>query len=375
MKRKIVLLNSCKGLYGGVESYLLNVFRDLDKNLFEIVFLTCGISTYGMYQNEIVENGGILETITPYPSNFKKQMEVYKKLKKYFDDKKPDVVHVNSSALSFQILSSKAASDAGVNNIILHSHNFIPQISGFRLLYRNALKKVLTKYGTRFLSCSTGASEWMFENSILDKVEVIPNGIRTTDFLYSEVKRGMFRKKIGLQADALVLGNIGRFQKQKNHKFMIDILHELRKKNDKAYLLLVGEGELKEEIKKYVSSKELENYVQFLGERKDIGDFLASIDIFIFPSLFEGFGIAALEAQASGAKTLVSNTIPIDVNVTNEVSYLPLNNVDCWVEEILEKQLKHKREEYCNIVENSKYDAHYVGLRMQSIYLEKHNYE
>lgn len=370
MKRKVVLLNSCKGLYGGVESFLLNVFRHLDKDKFDVSFLTCGISTYDMYRKEIEEKGGRVECVNIYPGDLQSEYKVYKELYTYFLNNKPDVVHINSSALSFQILASAAAKKAGMSSIILHSHNFVPNIKPWKAKCRKILKPILTRNGTRFLACSSGAAKWMFEDRILDKVEVIPNGIRSKDFEFSYERRSEFRKKNGIKNTDLVLGNIGRFQKQKNHEFMIDILKILVENKSDVLLLLVGEGELKEKIVQYAINNGVINHVRFLGERKDIGDFLSAIDVFVFPSLFEGFGIAALEAQASGVYTVVADTIPLDVNVTGEVVYLPIHDAQVWADEIMSIDLEKDRFLYNSIIENSIYDDEITGERMQNIYLE-----
>lgn len=369
MKKKVVLLNSCKGLYGGVESFLLNIFKRLDKELFEITFLTCGKSTYDMFRDEIESEGGRVDCINIYPSNFLSEIKVYKKLRNYFKIYKPDVVHINSSGLSFQVLASSAAQKEGINNIILHSHNFVPNISKLKRYSRSIMMPLLSKKGNFFLSCSKGASEWMFESKIQNKVEVIPNGINTEDFKFSIEKRHSFLDEINISESNLILGNIGRFQTQKNHKFMIDILRHLLNKNENVYLLLVGEGELKEEIVEYAKEMYTFEHIIFLGERKDIGAFLSAIDVFIFPSLFEGFGIAALEAQASGAYTIVSDTIPKEVNVTGNVQYLSIDNPLLWANTIENLTINHDRLIDNYKVSQSIYDADKTAERMSEIYL------
>lgn len=368
MKKKIVLLNCCKGLYGGVESFLLNIFRRVDKDKFEVTFLTCGISTYDMFIDEIKNNGGNIDCIDGFPDSLYNSLLLYDKLKRYFKENQPDVVHINSSGLMFQAIASRAAKKAKVSQIILHSHNFVPNISNTKKAIRTIISKFLTNNGTCFLSCSRGASEWMFENKMLDNVEVIPNGINTDQFRYSPERKAEFLKKINISGDNLLLGNIGRFQEQKNHRFMIEVLEKVLVHKKNTLLLLVGEGELKEEIVNISKEKGIDNHIVYLGERKDIGDFLSAIDVFIFPSLFEGFGIAALEAQAAGVRTIVSNTIPSEVNVTGEVTYLPIDNVEIWADKILSLDLDHDRLSDNEKVKNSIYDADNTAKRMSEIY-------
>ena len=371
MKKRIVLLNSCKGLYGGIESFLLNVFRGLDKNIFEVVFLTCGVSTYEMYRHEIESLGGKIFCIDTYPNNIKTELIVYQELKKFFSEYNPDVVHINSSALSFQILSSLAAKNAGVKNTILHSHNFVPNVNYIKKQCRNILKPILTKTGTQFLACSKGAAEWMFETKIKDEVKVVPNGINTEEFRYHDNKRRTFRKKIGISEETKVLGNIGRFQSQKNHYFLIDLFYEYQKKIKNSVLLLIGEGELKADIIKYAQQKGVSRKIQFLGERNDVGEFFSAIDVFVLPSLFEGFPISAIEAQASGVPCLLSDTITKDINITKEVNFISISSTDKWVVELLNIKSNKNRGINADYILSHGYDKSESGKIMSRIYLEK----
>lgn len=369
-KKKIILLNSCKGLYGGVEAFLLNVFRYLDKDLFEVHFLTCGKTTYGMYEHEIIENGGVVEEIAIYPDSFLKQMKVYHELSKYFRKEKPEVVHINSSALSFQLLASLAAEKEGVQSRILHSHNYVPTPSNIKSCLKSFFKPILSRTGTRFLACSKGAALWMFTPWVVqNKAEIIPNGIDTKKFLFDKKKRDLFRQELGI-GEQFVIGNIGRFQKQKNHPFIISVFEELLKYNPLAILLLVGEGELKKEIQELVKAKGMEESVFFLGERNDMDYFLSAIDVFIFPSLFEGFGIAALEAQASGAGVFLSDTIPTEVNVTGKAKYLSINDAKLWAKELAQYTSLPNRRGENHLIFDKGYDLSDSGRKMQQIYLE-----
>ena len=372
MKKRIVLLNSCKGLYGGIESFLLNVFRCLDRDIFDVTFLTCGISTYDLYKDEIKNKGGKIDCVNTYPNNLNNQYVAYNKLKEYFYINKPNIVHINSSALSFQILASTAASKAKVPQIILHSHNFVPNIQYLKKSCRNIFKPILTDNGTSFLACSKDASEWMFEKKIKDKVIIIPNGINISEFRFNRQKRDLYRKEFSISDDTTIIGHVGRFQKQKNHKFIIDIFVKYLAKNPKAVLMLAGEGELKSVVMEYAYNKGILHKVVFLGERNDMGSFFAAMDIFVFPSLFEGFGIAALEAQAAGIPTFVSNTVTNEVNVTGNVHFLPINDSEIWSNEILKARPNHSRERFADLIIDAGYDKVQSGKRMQNIYLGRY---
>ena len=358
-------------MYGGIESFLLNAFYCIDKAKYEVTFLTCGRTTYNMFRKEIISLGGKVEEIPILATNYKKKYSLYKTLIKYFKRNGPDIVHINSGTLSLQLLAARAAKKSNVNSVILHSHNFLPNKTGVKQVMKEPIKKYLSHYGDALLACSTGAAKWMFPKKLViqGKVTVIPNGVDTKRFLYSEEKRKHFRTELNVK-DELLVGNIGRFQGQKNHTFMIRIMQEVIENNPEAKLLLVGEGDLKAHIIDLVESNNLQNNVIFLGERKDMDAFLSAIDVFILPSLYEGLPIASVEAQASGVKTLLSNTITKEANISGSVIYLPINDTDAeslWASEICKE---NKRDRY---LENKKvfdagFDVHSCYKRMIEIY-------
>ena len=373
MKKKILMVNSCLGLYGGVESFLLNIFRYLDKDEFSVTLLTCGISTYDMFRDEIIASGGKIDIIPIYPNTLKKQMRLYQELRRYYEFEKPDIVHINSGGLSFHLIAGKAARTAGISHIILHSHNFVPGENSAKRTIKRILKKSIPKLGNTYLACSTGAAKWIFPEKLVDRglVEIIPNGIDTRKFAYDKNKRNSFRTELGLEKE-LVIGNIGRFQPQKNHRFVIRILKEVVKILPDAKLLLAGKGELQSEIEQYVDSLKLRENIIFLGERKDMECLLSAIDIFILPSLHEGLPIAAIEAQAAGAVVILANTISTETNVTGKALYLPIqDNQDekLWAKKICESY-EYDRCVYAKEVANAGYDIENYCNRMEHIYRE-----
>lgn len=373
MKKKILMVNSCLGLYGGVESFLLNIFRYLDKDEFSVTLLTCGISTYDMFRDEIIASGGKIDIIPIYPNTLKKQMRLYQELRRYYEFEKPDIVHINSGGLSFHLIAGKAARTAGISHIILHSHNFVPGENSAKRTIKRILKKSIPKLGNTYLACSTGAAKWIFPEKLVDRglVEIIPNGIDTRKFAYDKNKRNSFRTELGLGKE-LVIGNIGRFQPQKNHRFVIRILKEVVKILPDAKLLLAGKGELQSEIEQYVDSLKLRENIIFLGERKDMECLLSAIDIFILPSLHEGLPIAAIEAQAAGAVVILANTISTETNVTGKALYLPIqDNQDekLWAKKICESY-EYDRCVYAKEVANAGYDIENYCNRMEHIYRE-----
>lgn len=370
--KSIVLLNFCDGLYGGIESFLLNAFYCIDRTQFDITFLTCGRSTYDMFRDDITEKGGHVEEIPVMPDSIINKILIFKKLRKYFRESNPDIVHINSGTLSLQFIASFAAKIEGVDKVILHSHNFRPNQKGIKEKIKEPFKRILVKNANVYLACSKGAALWMFPKKMIENVVVIPNGIDTKKFLYNNEKRFRFRKALNV-GDELLIGNIGRFEEQKNHIFMLEIIANVVNRNPLAKLLLVGEGPQKNDIQLLVKNKGLSQNVLFLGERKDMDVFLSAIDVFILPSKYEGFGIAAVEAEAAGAKVLLSNVIPKETNVSGSAVYLPIegeNAADIWCDEILKENSTINRMSENNKVYNAGFDIHICYEKMINIYRE-----
>lgn len=376
--KTIILLNFCDGMYGGIESFLLNAFYCLDTNQYAVRFLTCGRSTYDMFKSDIIKHHGSVDEIPILSNTYKKKLQVFYELIKYFRCYTPDIVHINSGTLSLQLLAAIAAKKCGVHKVIVHSHNFLPNKTGVKEIIKAPFKELLLSLGDTFLACSSGAAYWMFPKRMVENgtVIIIPNGVDTKKFKYDKNKRDAFRNSLNL-SEELLIGNIGRFQGQKNHPFMIEIMDEVLKYEPSAKLLLVGEGELKESIISKTKLLGIDSSVLFLGERSDMDYFLSALDVFILPSLYEGLPIASVEAQASGVKTLLSSNITKEANVSGSAVFLPIDEVDSasiWAREILKDHSSMDRLIENNKVYQAGFDIHFCYQRMIDLYGEEsHN--
>ena len=170
--------------------------------------------------------------------------------------------------------------------------------------------------------------------------------------------------------DKLVVGHIGRFSLQKNHEFLIDIFHQISKYKKDAILLLVGVGELQDNIKKKVNELGLSDKVQFLGIRSDINELLNAFDIFILPSFFEGLPVVGVEAQATGLTVYTSDLITKDLPINNLVKYYSLNDsAETWAKNILENHKKVNRENTTELIKQSGFEVKSAAEKMEKIYL------
>ena len=177
------------------------------------------------------------------------------------------------------------------------------------------------KYANLQLACSKEAGEWLFGNT---QFIVLNNGIDVSKYVFNQNIREEYRKILGF-SDELVLGHVGRFSNQKNHNFLIDIFYEIIKINKKSKLILIGTGELENEIKEKVESLSLKEKVIFLGARADVNKIMQAMDVFILPSLFEGLPVVGVEAQASGLPCIISDTVSKDVKITDSVLQISLS--------------------------------------------------
>ena len=188
-------------------------------------------------------------------------------------------------------------------------------------------KRKISKYADELFACSKKAGQWMFNT---DNFITLNNAINSKEYAYNEKKSKDLKEALGL-SNKFVIGHVGRFFKQKNHTFLIDIFKELSQINEDAVLMLVGGGELEEEIKNKVNELGLSDKVLFLGVRDDIPDLMQVMDVFLLPSLYEGLPLVLVEAQAAGLKCVISDTISSESIITNNVKIMRLeDSINEW---------------------------------------------
>ena len=189
---------------------------------------------------------------------------------------------------------------------------------------KQALRPFSKKYATDYFACSELAGRWLFGDKTFEqgKVTIINNAIDLDKFKYDEKVRKEKRKELNINDDTLVVGHIGRFVAQKNHTFLIDIFSELHKKEKNSILLLIGQGPLIGEIKQKVETLGISDSVKFLGQRDDVNELYNAMDLFLFPSLYEGLGMVLIEAQANGLPCIASTEVPKNARVSKKISFV-----------------------------------------------------
>ena len=268
------------------------------------------------------------------PLDFLKEAKALNNFFKEHHDYK--VVHMHSSSKNYMVL--KYAKKYGIPVRIAHSHNtdFQTEVI-YKKMVGNMLKNRLIKYATDYFACSSLAGRFLFGSNIDSnpKFRIIHNAIDYDKFKFDEETREIVRKEFNIKDDEIVIGHIGRFEYQKNHEFLIDVFKELVNINKNYKLLLVGIGSLEDSIKNKVISLNLQDNVIFAGYRDDVYRMVQAMDIFAFPSRYEGLGLGLVEVQASGCPCIATKkVIPEEVKINDNFNFIDLN-ISKWVDTII----------------------------------------
>lgn len=330
-----------KWVGGGVEAVIMNYYRHIDRTKIQFDFLCDEDSTNIPYE-EIESLGGRVIIIPPYQKVFKYIKEVTKILK----EGQYKIVHSHINTLS--VFPLYAAKKAGVPVRIAHSHSTTNKKEWKKNLMKLALRPFAKTFATDYFACSELAGRWLFGDKTFDegKVYVLNNAIDLDKFKYDEKIRKDKRKELKIKDDTIVIGHIGRFVEQKNHRGLIDIFNEVHKINKKTILILAGQGPLMEEMKEKVKSLDLEKNVKFLGQRSDANELYQAFDVFLLPSLYEGLPVVGVEAQAAGLLCILSDDMTKETKVLESTEFLSLStSPEVWANILLQSYDKYERKD------------------------------
>ena len=351
---------------GGVESVILNYYRHIDKSKVQFDFVVHNNPSEN-FVREVKNGGGRLYEITPYMKNvFAFTYEIYKIIR----NGRYEIVHSNMNSLSgFPLFSAWLA---GAKVRILHNHTTDTKAEGMRTILKRVLRPFAKLFANQYWACSELAAKWMYgEQAVSDgKITVIPNAIDLKKFAFNQEKRDKLRSHLGIKAE-LVIGHVGRFMKQKNHDFLIDIFAEVVKEKPDAKLLLIGEGPLENEIKAKTKRLSLENNVLFLGVRSDVADLYNVMDIFVLPSFYEGLPVVGVEAQANGLKCLFSDEVTSESKLLCTTEFIDIESgVQKWQLAIMSyiagQRNLSKNTDTLNLM---KFDIEESSVRLQVMYI------
>ena len=343
---------------GGAENFLMNTYRKIDKSKVQFDFI---VHKRGVFDEEIEKLGGKIYYIKPLqevgPFKYKKELETV------FNSKKYRIVHSHIDQVSGFIL--KVAYQCDIPVRIAHSHNTKNSNSLLGKIYKSYLQCKINKYSTKRYACSVEAGEWLYKKA---DFEVINNGIDIDKFSFNDIERRKLRKKYNIGKNTLIIGHVGRFVPAKNHDYLIEVFNEYNKNiNEDSILLLIGSGELKEKIIKKVKKLNLNKNVIFLEGLTDIYRYYNMMDIFVFPSLFEGLPLTLIEAQVNGLKCLISKKVTKECEITDNCEFLDIN----CLPEVWSKKFSKSEDRTINKASSKilNYDSQSIANKLCSFYV------
>ena len=342
----------------GTEMVIMNLYRNIDREKvqFDLLVMREGES------DAKFEALGAKVHYLPKTGSYKKDLISF-----FTSHPEYKIVHTHTHAEMGTVL--KAAKIARVPTRIAHSHNSRPDLPRIMKYYKMWTSRDIEASATHFVACSREAAEWLFPRKN-KRASVWNNAIDLDAFRFSAEARARTRAELNIPYDAKVIAHVGRFADQKNHVFLVKLLNELCDRDSSVYAALVGNGPLFEEIKAQAKS----DRILFLGQRSDVPSILTAADLFLFPSNYEGLGIVAVEAQASGLYCLASLGVPaaadIGVGLFERLSLS--ENEKIWVEKV-ETALKRsdvgEREEYSRRAFDTEYNIRKVAKMAEEFYL------
>lgn len=346
---------------GGLETMLMNYYRQIDRTRVQFDFLVHRTER-GDYDDEIEALGGRiyrLPRLVPWSKAYLAALDGF-----FAGHPEYKVVHVHQDCLSSVILRS--AQKAGVPVRIAHSHN-ANQDRNLKYPIKLFYREKIGKYATDLFACGQDAGRWMFCGA---DFHMLNNAIDAAGYRYDADTCQRMRSELGIDADAFVVGHVGRFSPQKNHAYLLDIFAAVHEKRPDARLLLVGDGELRGEIEGKVQSLGLTDCVIMTGVRGDVAALLQAMDVFVFPSHYEGLPVTMVEAQAASLPCFISDKVPTDCKLTDLVESIPLEDrPEVWAEKILVANTE-RRDMYEEIVAAG-FDIAENAKWLQRYYLEQ----
>lgn len=348
---------------GGLQTVAMNCFRYIDRNEFDFDYLVYG-DKIGEYEAEVEQLGGRIIHI-PAPQN--SYIRFYKNVKNIILKYGPyDIVHSHTFFNSGIVLS--AAKRCGVQKCIAHAHsgerNGSKKLT--KALYNRVMRSLLVQNADIYCACSEKAGAYLFgEKAFLsNRGHIFPNAIDVSSFVFSQKDRERIRSEFGISDTERIIGIVGSLSPTKNHLFLFSIFREILKISGSFKLLIIGDGELREMLYNKAIELGISDKIIWLGVRTDIPSLLSAMDVFIFPSLHEGFGIALLEAQVNGLPCIVGkDTVPERVWISENHSIIDFSTPELWIRSLVESN-----REVCDTNKAENYSILHVKKMLQTIY-------
>lgn len=357
--KKVNVCHIVSGLVaGGVESMIYNYCQYMSKDKYNFFLL---------YQHEpskknVEEFESLGFHLHRIPEKIKHPIRNYMETYNYLKENAIDVVHCHMTLMNFIPLI--AAKRLNIPIRICHSHNYdIRRKNIIIRLFEKILKKICMYNATELVACGQEAGKYMYNEK---NFTIINNALDTKRFVFNVNKRKEIRNKYNIKDNEILIGHVGRFTLQKNHNFILDIFKSLTDTNENYRLILIGDGEFKNQIEQKAIELNISKKVIFTGIIDNMNEFYSAFDIFILPSVWEGLPVVGIEAQISGVYALFSENIDKSTIFSTKSKILPLNK-NYWVDTILNLNNDISGREDVNIP--NEYDIEQQVKKLVDIYI------
>lgn len=351
----------------GIETMLMNYYRHIDREKVQFDFL-CNKKKPGAYDDEVIRLGGhIYRTPGLNPIKYFKYMKYMKNLFREHDEYK--IIEAHNGAFGVYALHGAKISKIPVR--IYHAHG-AAITKDWKLPLKLICMKFLPYNMTHRYTCGIAAARCYFGDEVVNEgnYELIPNAIEVNRFIYNDEIRNKMRREHGLE-DKHVLGHVGRFMAQKNHSFLLDVFAELSKRDKKAYLVLLGDGELMLSIKDKAEKLGITDRITFVGNVGNANEWYQAFDAFVLPSIWEGLPVVGVEAQAADLPCVFSDAITREIGFSEDAKFISLSeSKEVWADAIESAFMKTDRQNKAKLIKDNNYDIETEAVKLQNRYLE-----
>lgn len=350
----------------GIETMLMNYYRHIDRDKVQFDFL-CNKTKPGAYDDEVKALGG---RIYHSPGLNPAKLPIYMKFMKKLFSEHPEYKILEAHNGAFGVYALHGAKISKIPVRIYHAHG-AAITKDWKLPLKLICLKFLPSNMTHHYTCGVAAARCYFGDKIVDAgdYEFIPNAIDVKRFIFNEETRNRIRRENNLEGRH-VLGHVGRFMAQKNHTFLLDVFAELAKKDDLATLVLLGDGELMEDMKNKASVLGIMDKVVFVGNVGNAHEWYQAFDAFILPSIWEGLPVVGVEAQAADLPCIFSSAVTKEIGLSEDAKFIGLDEAkETWVSAIETAFKKEKREDRTELIRENNYDIELEAKKLQDRYL------
>jgi glycosyltransferase involved in cell wall biosynthesis len=374
-KLTILLVIDGRVRRAGIQTLMLDICQRIDKEKFQIIwYFTGDLEELDFYKEVIAQSKEIYYRKHVRKTRVGRYIQMLRDIKQILNVYHIDILHMNSGLHITHGIVLLYGKLFKINKRISHAHGVNMKykkntLSVKEKLECQILKKLIVSNANILIACSKETGEIVFGSKT--RYHILKNGIDLDSFMYSEKLRTKSREDFNL-TDKFVVGTIARFSKVKNYPFLINSFEMVLKNKENAMLLLVGDGEEKEEILAMVKQKGIEKNVIFVGHTNEVTKYLHIMDVFVLPSFTEGLSLVTVEAQVSGLPCVVSTGLPDEILLTDKIQKYPLSDgFSKWANYILESKKYTVRKNNIEVIRKQGFDIEDTVQSLEELYLVK----